>query len=117
MTTACECVAAACGLTIADFDGVDMTIVEDCGCCHKLNFNPASYAEDAVYCAEKYGLMYQNCELRGLTLPDGVHGWAVWHHAPGARGVMIGSGTFCEAICQAILHLEERRKRATRQSP
>jgi len=74
-------------------------------------FDPEHDERDAVLAAEKYGLFMnrRNCHLTGLLLPGGKVGWAVWE-----GGEMIGSGTFCEAICGAILELDDKGREALR---
>lgn len=71
-------------------------------------FEPDISESDAVLAAEKYGLfMAMNCELHGAILESiGKTGWGVTHREPHKATTLIGSGTFCEAICQAILYLE-----------
>ncbi len=105
-TTTAARVADACGMTFFVKHGVVFAGTEE----SHWTFEPDLNAEDAVLAAEKYGLFFGNdIELTGLTLDGGIPGWGVWIKEPGKPTDLIGSGTFCEAICQAILWFEERK--------
>lgn len=73
-------------------------------------FAPETEAADAVLAAEKYGLFAcGNADMSQSMADNGDQKWVIKAYRYGVL-ILIGSGTFCEAICQAIICLEEQRK-------
>lgn len=68
------------------------------------DFSPYCNERHAVRSAEAYGLFFTERRLRLDWCPERQL-WQAWTDADGT----IGSGTFCEAICRAILWFEERK--------
>lgn len=91
-------VAEACGLScrIETYKLGSFLATEVDG--HWYFFIPSDVADHAVIAAEKFGLFQdRNC---CVTQINGQ--WVVM------RGeTILGSGTFCEAICQSVLKLHE----------
>jgi hypothetical protein len=63
-----------------------------------------SLAEHAVLAAEKFGL-FDPKYVTSLQREDGI--WSIFIHDEGGDAMEIGSGTFCSAICQAIIALSK----------
>ena len=114
--TVAERVAEACGLRFVvrdnQYTGPRVYRIWDAGDADAEEwFTPDIDESDAVLAAEKYGLClaFHNCEMHGLILDsNGATGWGVSQSTP-QGSQLIGQGTFCQAICSAILHLESRK--------
>lgn len=77
---------------------------------HWRLFDPEHDANDALLAAEKFGL-FEPGKHEKILLKDGKRGWIIADDCEDdcvfpyvATGV-----TFCQAICQSILRLHERR--------
>lgn len=94
-------IAEACGIEIVSHDMLGGPEVVRNGCI--CLFDPWNDATDAVLAAEKYGFDWDDLTLAFMT--NGK-----WRMLSTDLNHDIGVGTFSEAICQAILFLESKKR-------
>jgi hypothetical protein len=97
--------ASACGWDLIGTDWFSLGFFDDKADGESRWVGPRTEETFAVLAAEKYGLFaYRDTEMDQVAKTDCTLIWAVWQ-----RKEIIGSGTFCEAICQSILYLESKK--------